>query len=833
MGIGRSLPPPSSLPVAHEEGGAGAADHDGALRGRIYNSSATSPPHGVASDDAWGAKVPRSKLASRDDTTFDTVSRAAIQCMRVSEELRQASKGGDLGTGVAETLRDVGLTLATLDRSLFGFIDKILTDAGLAPLYASSTGTIPDLADAVRTMNSLPRDVTNRIPRGGVVSLLHHFYSVLDSTREAVARLNRSRRPQWGATVLSVLACVAPMMAATVVSRSAFARSLRGLRRRLLSGGAGALVLWAILRVKYVTSAHHALRVSHSQLQLLLRIWLICLDVFTAANIKRDTSYATLVGRATADDYDDARKPAARLLLEQMSLPRGSAVWFRNSYRMMGLKYFLDVLYSSQHVGYRLSKSSTWSWLAWPASLAAAGFYAGQPGRASDRAADLMQSTAMRDDCSFVARVWGLLDSPPVRLASSLLLPNIEINREVRIENVKCHVFFRSKLPGSFFSSRMLHFRRAPRSGLDGSPADGDPSSASESGAASFTEESIVDLARTCSVAPFIDAGAAGAPPCLLYIHGGGFVGTSFASDAQLLVRWARKSNVLIVFVHYALSPEHRFPTALEECLRVYCWLRLHSRRVAVFGESAGGNLAAALVLRCLEEEVPVPDGLVLCYPALNLNSSPSPSRALHLGDPLIPISLLIGLANAYVPRDLVNKPIYDPLLCPGLATDAQLRQFPPTYIAAGGCDPLLDDAIDFNTRLRRVGVAGAMRVYRGLPHGFIAFRWLMEEAGRAVEYCRRCLGAVLLDDTGAGGDEPPAPLPVVAPVQGGAAGEMPSGMVSPRRRRGSVGRGTPANGRARGRVSSSGSCSPSTELQPAGELPSPELPQFGPREES
>lgn len=92
------------------------------------------------------------------------------------------------------------------------------------------------------------------------------------------------------------------------------------------------------------------------------------------------------------------------------------------------------------------------------------------------------------------------------------------------------------------------------------------------------------------------------------------------------------------MFVHYSLAPEHRYPVALDQVVRVYAWLRMHCPRVVVFGESAGGNLAAALTLRCIDGGLPVPDGMVLGYPAVNLNSSPSPSRAMHLNDPLIPV---------------------------------------------------------------------------------------------------------------------------------------------------------------------------------------------------
>ena len=170
-------------------------------------------------------------------------------------------------------------------------------------------------------------------------------------------------------------------------------------------------------------------------------------------------------------------------------------------------------------------------------------------------------------------------------------------------------------------------------------------------------------------------------PPCLLYIHGGGFIGSSFANDARLVVEWAKATGMMVrqppaaaspgavavarlgtartlthvclcawflcareqvVFIHYSLAPEHRFPVALNECMRVYGWLRcrcskvrrpptqpvthLHTRRnggscdpiasvylahlhllwqVVVFGESAGGNLAVASCIKGHRHGVP------------------------------------------------------------------------------------------------------------------------------------------------------------------------------------------------------------------------------------
>jgi acetyl esterase/lipase len=66
----------------------------------------------------------------------------------------------------------------------------------------------------------------------------------------------------------------------------------------------------------------------------------------------------------------------------------------------------------------------------------------------------------------------------------------------------------------------------------------------------------------------------------LLYIHGGGFVASLFPNDALLLARWAKQEDIVIVFVHYSLAPEARYPVALNECLRVYKWLRTHTSKV-------------------------------------------------------------------------------------------------------------------------------------------------------------------------------------------------------------------------------------------------------------
>ena len=118
---------------------------------------------------------------------------------------------------------------------------------------------------------------------------------------------------------------------------------------------------------------------------------------------------------------------------------------------------------------------------------------------------------------------------------------------------------------------------------------------------------------------------------------------------------------------------------------------------------------------------VQMPDALLLLCPVLNLNRSPSPSRVAFASDTLLPQPLLTACAKAYDGGQDVAM-WGDPLLSPALAPDEALRRLPTTHIQVGGFDPLLDDSVDFNTRIRRLGVPGELRIHRTLPHTFLSF---------------------------------------------------------------------------------------------------------------
>mmetsp|Transcript_49284 Transcript_49284/g.122464 ORF Transcript_49284/g.122464 Transcript_49284/m.122464 type:complete len:355 (+) Transcript_49284:1-1065(+) len=268
--------------------------------------------------------------------------------------------------------------------------------------------------------------------------------------------------------------------------------------------------------------------------------------------------------------------------------------------------------------------------------------------------------------------------------------------------------------------------------------------------------------------------------PTVLFVPGGAFISDFEAPDRFFLYQWVRATGVVLVYVTYEFAPQAPFPTQVVQVRAVYTALRDHTHAallgfkaspLIVAGLSAGGNLATAALLYPLlqpqsrvaapplltdageptspeprdspgEAELRMPDALLLICPTLNICRSPSPSRLAFSADPLLPQPLLFAFASAYDGYDPgsaipVSENAYhaNPVQSPVFAPDDVLQRLPPTSIQVGGFDPLLDDSVDFNTRIRRLDVPGELRIYRSLPHTFVSFpHWhLLPEVQEAM----------------------------------------------------------------------------------------------------
>lgn len=229
-----------------------------------------------------------------------------------------------------------------------------------------------------------------------------------------------------------------------------------------------------------------------------------------------------------------------------------------------------------------------------------------------------------------------------------------------------------------------------------------------------------------------------GALPCLVYMHGGGWVFGDLDSHDGICAELAVRSAAAVLAVDYRLAPEHPFPAAVEDCGAVVDHLARHAEawgidpgRIGVGGDSAGGNLAAVMCLRSRDRAGPKLVAQILIYPGLGQGMTENHRRS--SGDaPLLAEEELAYYAKAYLgPSGRTG----DPYAAPLLAED--FSGLPRAYVQAVEYDPLRVDAEAYAERLGAAGVAVELEVMPGLVHGCLRARFVSEAAGRAFgEVC-------------------------------------------------------------------------------------------------
>ncbi len=207
-----------------------------------------------------------------------------------------------------------------------------------------------------------------------------------------------------------------------------------------------------------------------------------------------------------------------------------------------------------------------------------------------------------------------------------------------------------------------------------------------------------------------------GAPlPAVAYFHGGGWVQGDLETHHGLCARLARHAGVLVVAIDYRLAPEHKFPAAVEDCVAAYRWLRSRGRdvgidtaRVAVAGDSAGGNLSAVVSQLAASSGAPVPSCQVLIYPAVDFSLETDSHRELVDGH-VIPRERIVWYMEQYLRNEADKSDLRaSPLRAPKLAGQ------PPAMIVTAGFDPLRDEGRAYGDRLSKAGVEVVYREYPG-----------------------------------------------------------------------------------------------------------------------
>lgn len=206
-----------------------------------------------------------------------------------------------------------------------------------------------------------------------------------------------------------------------------------------------------------------------------------------------------------------------------------------------------------------------------------------------------------------------------------------------------------------------------------------------------------------------------GATAPVLYAHGGGFVLGGIASCDHICRRLAVEAGVVVVSVEYRLAPEHRFPGPLRDCEDAVDWVLAQSwdtSRLVVGGDSAGGNLAAALALRLRDRGTPLA-GQLLIYPAVDMTSSSEGLRSYRgLG---LTVEDCLLCADLYVGDGDRTDPYASPLLAPDLTGLA------PALVVVVEEDPLRAEGAAYATRLLEAGVPTRLLDVDGHVHGSLS----------------------------------------------------------------------------------------------------------------
>jgi epsilon-lactone hydrolase len=195
-------------------------------------------------------------------------------------------------------------------------------------------------------------------------------------------------------------------------------------------------------------------------------------------------------------------------------------------------------------------------------------------------------------------------------------------------------------------------------------------------------------------------------------IHGGALVFGAGAFCRACAIRDAAQFGAQVLAVDYRMPPDHPFPAALDDCLAVYAAevAARGAHNIIVGGGSAGGNLAAAMLLRAREAGLPMPAALVLLSPEVDLTESGDSFETLMGVDSVLKTRLTdtIALYAGDHPRD-------DPLLSPLFG---DLHGFPPTLLQSGTRDLFLSNTVRMHRRLRQAGVEAELHVFEAMPHG-------------------------------------------------------------------------------------------------------------------
>jgi acetyl esterase/lipase len=222
--------------------------------------------------------------------------------------------------------------------------------------------------------------------------------------------------------------------------------------------------------------------------------------------------------------------------------------------------------------------------------------------------------------------------------------------------------------------------------------------------------------------------------PALVYFHGGGWVIGDLESHDQLCRALANATPSIVVAVDYRLAPEHKFPAAVEDAITATQWVAEHAAnlgidagRLAVGGDSAGGNLAAVVCLDARDRRGPPLVAQILIYPGTDM-SMDYPSHRRHAAQ--LPLT---RAAMHWFTAHYLRNPSDESDWRASPLRAANFMGLPPALVVTAGFDPLCDEGEAYAATLRQAGVPVELERFEGQIHGFATMGRMVADADRAV----------------------------------------------------------------------------------------------------
>ncbi len=231
--------------------------------------------------------------------------------------------------------------------------------------------------------------------------------------------------------------------------------------------------------------------------------------------------------------------------------------------------------------------------------------------------------------------------------------------------------------------------------------------------------------------------------PALVYFHGGGWQRGDIATHDSICRHFAKFAECIVISVEWRLAPEHPFPSGLEDCLAAYTWVtqnaaqyNIDTTRLAIGGDSAGGNMTAVTTQRLRYIDIVKPVFQLLLYPALDLSCS-----TWSYTDFAEKFFLTTEHVKAYVDCYInAAADISDPMVSPLKQPD--LSNLPRTHLITAGFDPLRGEGEAYVQRLKDAGINVSYKCYEGMIHAFLH----MNHTVPAVEDALQEISSILKD---------------------------------------------------------------------------------------